>query len=289
MHKRIPITNAHMFCRVMHNEDVCRQTLELILGFEIEKIEYQNSEQVIEPSLLTKSVRLDVYAKANGKVYDIEMQNYQMPSLFKRLRYYQGAIDMSSLEKGKEYDLLPDSFIIFICTEDIFSMNLARYDFEITCTNTKKLEVSSGLHWIVLNASAFANAESKELCSFLEYIKTGISGSDILTQRMDKLVNEANADAEWVRTMESVMGYVENAELNLRMVRREAARSVEEAKREAQKEAQEQVQEQVQEQARLNDVLTRTLIEQDRIDDLKLCTEDPEYKQKIFHELGLLQ
>ena len=83
-----------MFYKIMHeNKDVCIQLLQIILGFEIDRLEYQNEEQVIKTGLLSKGIRMDVYAKSSDKVYDIEMQSYPMDFLPLRLRYYQGAIE----------------------------------------------------------------------------------------------------------------------------------------------------------------------------------------------------
>ena len=72
----IPIKVDAMFSRVMKNEKACIQTLEAILGFEIEKIEYVNQNQEIDTGIKNKGIRADIYAKEDGRVYDIEMQNY---------------------------------------------------------------------------------------------------------------------------------------------------------------------------------------------------------------------
>ena len=42
-------------------------------------------------------------------------------NLPKRARYYRGMIDLNILEKGKDYNQLKKSYVIFICNYDPFS------------------------------------------------------------------------------------------------------------------------------------------------------------------------
>ena len=63
-----------MFHKVMDNLEICKTLLETILDVEIERVEHVAYQKVIEVSLESKGVRLDVYLKDNvNKVYDIEM------------------------------------------------------------------------------------------------------------------------------------------------------------------------------------------------------------------------
>ena len=48
------------------------------------------------------------------------MQTTKKDNLPKRMRYYQGMIDLNILEKGESYKALKKSFVIFICTFDLF-------------------------------------------------------------------------------------------------------------------------------------------------------------------------
>ena len=61
--------------------------------------------------------------------YNLEMQvkNKKNPQtkafvLPKRSRYYQALLDFDLLQAGQPYDLLPPTFIIFICIFDFFEM-----------------------------------------------------------------------------------------------------------------------------------------------------------------------
>lgn len=52
-------------------------------------------------------------------MYDKKILKDNLP---KRMRYYQGMIDLNILEKGENYKNLKKSFVIFICTFDLFGL-----------------------------------------------------------------------------------------------------------------------------------------------------------------------
>ena len=128
--EELTIADDFMLAKVMLNKELCRQFLEMILSIRIREITYLQEQKNIDNDYDAKSVRLDVYVDdEKGTVYDIEMQVGRKGNLPKRSRYYQGAIDMGLLEKGKDYARLPESYIIFICTFDPFGTGQNLYTF----------------------------------------------------------------------------------------------------------------------------------------------------------------
>lgn len=116
------LSNDFLFGKVMSNPKLCIQLLERIFPeLEIERIEYPELQKTIKEDVDARSVRLDVYVKdSEEKVYDIEMQTTNNGELPKRSRYYQGMIDLQLINRGESYRELNQSYIIFICMEDIF-------------------------------------------------------------------------------------------------------------------------------------------------------------------------
>lgn len=169
--KRIPISNQYMFNKVMSNEDICKGFLECVLGFEVGKLIYINSEQTLEPHLGSKGVRLDVFAKDGSRVYDIEMQTVSRESLGHRFRYYQGAMDITSLDKGQDFDELADAIILFVCQFDPFGEDDVIY--EIKPYTQKGRPIDTGITWIALNCKAYEKAKDTSLRSLLKYIFVG--------------------------------------------------------------------------------------------------------------------
>lgn len=70
----LTIADNFIFCKVMENESLCKELLEILLGIKIEKINYIKSEHVIENFYDSRGVRLDVFVKDSDRVFDIEIQ-----------------------------------------------------------------------------------------------------------------------------------------------------------------------------------------------------------------------
>ena len=96
-------------------------------------------------------------------------------------------MDIDLLLKGKNYTELKESFVIFVCKEDFFGLNLPCYSFSNICKEKPDLQLGDESHKIIFNASAFANEKNLEKKSILEYIIDKKSTSDF-TERLDDLV-----------------------------------------------------------------------------------------------------
>ena len=70
------IANNFIFYKVMrHNPDVCKELLEILLEFKIERIE-MSQEEVVDIDFASKGIRMDVYVKDGDglKAYNIEIR-----------------------------------------------------------------------------------------------------------------------------------------------------------------------------------------------------------------------
>ena len=199
-------TNSVVFNLVMRrNPDLCKEVVETALGFELSKISYIETEKTIQPKLTSKNVRLDVVAKADGKMIDIEMQVAYEPSLARRARYYESAMDTDALKSGISYHELPESYVIFFCKGAPFGKGCAERRFAMmdALHPTEKMTLDDGRTIVVLSAGNWAEVESPSLSKLLKYIHTGNvdDGSDDLTSRLENAVRELRED-------EDNMGYM---------------------------------------------------------------------------------
>ena len=70
----LTIADDFMFCKIMQDESICKQFLEMILSDKIGKIVYLSPQNSVTTGIEAKSVRLDILVKDEaGKSYDIEM------------------------------------------------------------------------------------------------------------------------------------------------------------------------------------------------------------------------
>lgn len=212
MTSRIPISNNFMFGRVLCREDICRGFLERVLGTEVGSIAYLNREQVLQPTVASRGVRLDVYAETALGVIDVEMQANPHADLGRRLRYYQASIDSGLLDQGSSWRDLRDSYIIFACDFDWLGAGFPVYTFDRLCRENSALSAQTGSTWVVLNACAGAIAPNEGLRNLLEYIRKGaVAPDDELISAMDAAVSAANEDREWVGSVMTVGDLLDDA------------------------------------------------------------------------------
>ena len=122
---------------------------------------------------MLESVRLGVYVQDDtGRVFDIEMQVSagKDGELAKRSRYYQGMIDMEVLEKGGLYEDLNPTYIIFICTFDLFSKGLPKYTFCNQCEEDGTIALGDETTKVFLNSKGRTEGIDPDIAAFLQYI-----------------------------------------------------------------------------------------------------------------------
>lgn len=116
------------------------------MNLKIKRITYIEREKVLKERTDNKGVRLDVYVEDKGtnRSFDIEMQVANADNLAKRMRYYQGLIDMDKLKPNQVYNNLGESYIIFVCPFDMFKQGRHIYTFKETCAECNALLLGDG-------------------------------------------------------------------------------------------------------------------------------------------------
>ena len=244
-----------MFCKILeNNEKICKQLLELLLGVKVRKVIVTNKQKVIDPTARGKSVRLDVYLEDDSNtVYDIEMQTTKQTDIPYRSRYYQAMIDLNMIEKGTEYNKLKKSYIIFICMNDPFGMDIPAYTFQNTCKELPDLELGDQAAKIFANAACKKKNIPKALANFYEYLRTG-TATDKLTNMIDKEVVEAKLHEKWK------VDY-----MTLQMIEKQAFNDGE----------------------RKLAKLMQILVEKKDMENIRLASSDENVRQKLYEKYGI--
>ena len=185
----LTIADDFMFCSVMQDPALCKKLLTLVLADTIGTITELKYQTTFEKGS-SKGVRLDVWAgDDSGKLYDIEVQTTDQKNLAKRLRYYQSAIDVSTLSKGSDYNDLPDTFIIFFCPFDYVKAGLPMYTFRTVCTQNAHLQLPDGTTKVILNSKAAGKEKNPELKAFLEYMN-GKKSENAFVKELEQRITE---------------------------------------------------------------------------------------------------
>jgi predicted transposase/invertase (TIGR01784 family) len=226
-------------------------------------------------TIKSKGIRLDIYVEDdNNTVFNLEMQTTAYKELPKRSRYYQGVIDLNMIEKGEPYDILKESYVIFICTFDFFGKNKCIYEFENLCIDDCGIKLNDGTHKIFLNTKGDKSDINKELKSLLEYFD-GSEPESELTRRIDRKVIAARKNERWRREYMSLQ-----MEMNLKY--REGLKAGEEKGR-----ALGQSEGKIETQKNINR-LNKILLSEKRYDDLEKSAQDIEYQNKLMKEYNII-
>ncbi len=194
--EKLEIKDDFMFAKVMRDKKLCKKLLERLLQTKIKDIVYLEEQKSIDIEKDAKSIRLDVYIEDGNRVFNLEMQTTNKRNLPKRSRYYQGMIDLNTIEMGENYKKLKESYVIFICTFDPFHQGKAQYTFENICIEDKELKLDDGAKKIFFNAKDYIHAEDDELREFLKYVNGGKSDNPFVKEIEDR-VAEVKASKEW--------------------------------------------------------------------------------------------
>lgn len=193
------IKDNFIFGAVMQNPQKCKALLECILKIKIREIRYPELEKTIKKTYWSKGIRLDVYVEdEENTIYNIEMQATNKKELPKRMRYYQGMIDLNVIDKGQDYSRLKQSYVIFICDYDEFGIGRHIYTFENVCKEYPQLTLKDGTIKIVLNTKGTADDVSEDIKELLHFFGGDEPKSD-LTRMLDEEVKSVKSSEKWRR------------------------------------------------------------------------------------------
>lgn len=210
--KELNLSDDFLFAKVMTDEIICKELLEKLLNIEIKKITMPEDQKTIDLLLESKGIRLDIYVKdENNTVYNVEMQRGNHKNLSKRLRYYQGNIDLDCINKGQNYNQLVKTYIIFICTFDLFKKGRHKYTFESICLEDNNIRLNDETQKIILNTKGLMNDLDEELLEFLEYVEKSneytvknTKGNLVkhIHEKVQKVKNDASMEVEFMTLLE---------------------------------------------------------------------------------------
>lgn len=223
-YEELELKDDFMFSVIMRDPKYVKPFLETILRIKIAKIEYPEVQKNIDIAAGAKGIRLDVYVEdEKHTVFNLEMQTTTARNLPKRMRYYQGMIDLNILEKGDDYNHLKKSYVIFICTFDPFGLGRHIYTFENRCSEDIALTLNDGTVKIILNTKGTLDDVSPEMKRLLDYVD-GKGVSDTFTRDLEEAVQSARQNEKWrLDYMTLQMNYQEKYEQGIEQGNKQAA------------------------------------------------------------------
>ena len=131
------------------------EAVEYILQTVLERndiVVLETKAQVEYKSATKRSIRLDIKAvDRNQEHFDVEIQRAEEGAGARRARFHGSMIDRDLLGKGKDFDELPESFVIFITENDKYARGVPVYHIERRIEEHDNALFGDGLHILYVN------------------------------------------------------------------------------------------------------------------------------------------
>lgn len=132
------------------NKEAMELVLRIILDAPTLIVEHAHTQESVS-NLFGKDIVMDVFCEdSDGTVYNVEIQRADQGAVPKRARYHSSMIDSRVLEPGKNYEKLPESYVIFITESDYFKQEKPLYHVERVVAEAG-LPFRDGQHIIYVN------------------------------------------------------------------------------------------------------------------------------------------
>lgn len=184
-----------------------RECVEYVLQVIMDKRDLKIIDQIIQKdykNLQGRSAVLDCVVKdSEGKVMDVEIQQGNEGASPKRARYHSGLMDMNILNAGQDFDDLPESYVIFITSEDVLGYELPIYHVDRRITEVNE-EFNDDAHIIYVNSKKQDDTELGHLMHDLQCKDADGMYSSILANRVRELKETQKGVELMCREMEQI-------------------------------------------------------------------------------------
>ena len=143
---------------------------------------------------------------ADGKQFDVEIQQDTEGASPKRARYHSGLMDMNTLNAGQDFDELPETYVIFITRDDVLGYDLPIYHIErkirevqtdfkdeayiIYVNSHRQDDTELGRLMQDFHCKNAKDIHSEILAKRVYELKESQEGGDFMSREMDEIYNE---------------------------------------------------------------------------------------------------
>jgi len=202
--ENLTLADDFLFGKVMSEPTLCAEMLRRIFpNLDIGEIKIVETQKTLRQALHVRGVRFDILTSTARSIFDIEAQNRKLKDLYRRPRAYHiaagyDALNKKSLKKSGAYEDLPNTYVIFICTFDLFNKGRHIYTFKNFCAEDKDIELNDGAYTIFLNTKGKLDDVSPELKNFLNFVdKNKVADGDSFIKTLDEKIKDAKHNVAW--------------------------------------------------------------------------------------------
>lgn len=222
-------------------------SVELVLRILLEepglKVEEVRTQVFVE-NLLNRSVQMDiVVTDSMGRKANIEIQRSDKGAGRKRARYNASMMDANILEKGEDFDRLPETWVVFITENDVIGRGEPFYKIERCMLDTGE-KFGDGSHILYVNGAYrgetpvgrlmhdFACSDPDEmyykvLADRVRFFKESKEGVAIMSRVMEEMLYECRKESR----KEIALRMLRKGELSVDVIAEYSGLDVEEVER----------------------------------------------------------
>ena len=157
--------------------------------------------QVTLKNLHGRSLRLDVVSKdSTGTFQNIEVQRASKGANPRRARYHGGLLDANVVEPGKDFEKIPETFIVFVTEEDFFKAGLPVYEVEKKLKGTD-ISYDDGMHVVYVNG----DYKGQDMIGDLMHDFSCSNPDDMIFQTLADRARYFKRDKGGIRQMSEIM------------------------------------------------------------------------------------
>ena len=197
-------------------------------------------------NLFGRSVRLDIYANdTNGKQYEVQRDNSGAAP--ERARLNSALFDSRLTTSGEKYTEMPETYIIFITSNDVLDGGLPIYTIERTVQETGELfgdkahivyvkgsyRGNDEIGWLMhdFNCKDYQEMHNSKIAERVRYFKEEPKGVTEMCETMQKIVDRERDDAAVKARMDIALTLWSEGEHDLDKISRTTKLSIEQVRR----------------------------------------------------------
>jgi len=178
---------------VLKDPEACQHVLRIIMGVSDLAVQKVKTQYVMT-KLVSHGVRLDVVAEfEHEQICNIEIQRSETTDHARRTRYYVAMLDCEVLEKGKDYDEMPEVYIFYISETDIWKAGKTVYQVR-KVLGEEGIGYEDGQHVIYINAEVDDGSEIAKLMQYFKHADPEDMSQGALSKRVHFLKCEKGGE-----------------------------------------------------------------------------------------------
>ncbi len=183
------LMNNALMTKVFEDQKCVELILQIIMSRkDIHVIHSQVQQQIT--NLQGRSVILDILASdLYGNTFNVEIQKTDTGAMPERARYHSALLDANLLEPGDTFEMIQNSYVIFITENDVIGSNLPIYHMERVILENGKL-LNDGSHIIYVNGKIIDETELGKLMHDFQCTDYEEMRYDVLKDRVRYFKNE---------------------------------------------------------------------------------------------------